>query len=621
MYEYLKTVNSPNDLKKFGEEDIRYLARDIREFLVRNVSQTGGHLASNLGVVELTLAIHRVFDTSKDRVIFDVGHQSYVHKMLTGRKERFDTLRQFGGISGFPKKSESVHDAFNTGHSSTSISACIGMALAKKFTDEDYEVVSVIGDSSISSGPALEGLNFLGHSKLDMLIILNDNEMSIEKNVGAIARNLSKLRINKNYRTLSQNIKNFLLSLPYVGEQATQSVKGIKDDLKNMLVPGALFNELGINYYGPVNGHRYPELVNALSELKKIKGPKILHVKTVKGRGYSYAQQDPTTYHGVGKFDPSKKVEPSGKESFSDVAGKSLMEIFEKDDKTVAICAAMIKGTGLEELRKKYPSRVIDVGMEEQNAVTIAAGMAMAGIKPYVAIYSTFLQRAYDQILHDVCLQKLPVTFLVDRAGVVGEDGDTHNGVYDIGYFSSMPYIEIYSPKDAIEMHKQIIALHDEDKPIAIRFQRGMSYNLGFDKNCSDVKKWEIISDVGDCSILASGKMLSIALEAQKILKQNRNIDIKLINARRLRPVDDEVMEKISGDKVIFTMEDGVVSSGFSSAVSCYFSGKIQNPRLCFFGFPDEAIPHGSVDKIYEKYGLTAEKIAEKIYEQIQLKD
>lgn len=615
MYKYLDKIEKAGDIKNLNSEDMRFLARDIRRFLVENLSKTGGHLASNLGVVEVTMAIHSVFDTSKDRIIFDVGHQSYVHKILTGRKEEFKSLRQIDGMSGFPKTDESIHDAFNTGHSSTSISAGIGMAITRDLKKQDYHVVSFIGDSSISSGLALEGLNFLGHSRLDMLIILNDNEMSIDKNVGGIAKHLSKLRVDKNYRKFAKNVRGTLSSVPFIGENTVSIIKTVKDNIKNITVPGALFNEIGVSYYGPVNGHNYFELVSALIEMKKIKGPKILHIKTKKGRGYEFAEKDPTTYHGVGKFDPSKTIEPSNKETFSDIAGKSLMKIFEKYDNTIAISAAMIKGTGLETLEKNYSNRVLDVGMEEQNAVTIAAGLAISGVKPYVAIYSTFLQRAYDQILHDVCLQNLPVTFLIDRAGIVGEDGETHNGLYDISYLSGMPNIEIYSPKDAIEMEKMIEQLHDKKCPIAIRFPRGLSYNLGFDKNGKDVSLWEVCFDTGKSTILATGKMFSIAIKVHEILKEKYNIDIKLINARRIRPVDENAMEKILSDEFIFTMEDAVSFGGFSSIVSNYIATKKQNPKLKSFSFPNEPIPHGNVDKIYERYELTPDILSEKIYE------
>ncbi|MGP1410627.1 MAG: 1-deoxy-D-xylulose-5-phosphate synthase [Peptoanaerobacter stomatis] len=618
MYKYLDRIKDAQDIKNIREDEMVFLARDIRKFLVNKVSKTGGHLSSNLGVVELTMAIHSVYDTSVDRVIFDVGHQSYVHKILTGRKEKFDTLRQLDGMSGFPKTSESIHDPFNTGHSSTSISAGIGMAMTRDLQNKDYNVISLIGDSSICSGLALEGINFLGHSKLDMLIILNDNEMSIDKSVGGIAKHLSKLRVNEKYRRLSKNVRGTISSLPFIGENAVNVIKNVKDNIKNITVPGALFNEFGINYYGPVDGHNYFEVVNALKEMKKIKGPKILHVITKKGKGYEFAENDPTTYHGVGKFDFTKKIEVSNKETFSDIAGKSLLKIFNKYDDTVAIAAAMIKGTGLDCLEKKFPKRVVDVGMEEENAVTMAAGMAISGIRPYVAIYSTFLQRAYDQILHDVCMQNLPVTFLIDRAGIVGEDGETHNGLYDISYLSSMPNIEIYSPKDAIEMEKMIDALYGKNCPVAIRFPRGIVYNLGFDKNEQDVTAWEQLSYKGDSTILATGKMLNIALQAQELLKKDYNISIKVINARRIRPVDNEIMDSILDDKYIFTMEDGIKTGGFSAIISDYVAEKTQNPKLKFFSFPDEPIANGNVDKIYEKYEFTPEIISKKIYEIIK---
>lgn len=618
MYEFLDKIEKAGDLKNIEPENMRFLARDIRRFILQKVSKTGGHLSSNLGVVELTLAIHSVFDTSKDKIIFDVGHQSYVHKILTGRKNDFDTLRQIDGLSGFPKTTESEHDSFNTGHSSTSISAGIGMALARDIKKEDYDIVSVIGDSSICSGLALEGLNFLGHSDLDMLIILNDNEMSIDKNVGGIAKHLTKIRMNENYRNISKNIKTTLSSIPKIGKDTVNLVKNIKDTIKNITISTTIFQEFGVNYYGIINGHNYFELVNALKEMKKIKGPKILHVVTTKGKGYKFAEQDPATYHGVGKFYINEKIESSKKETFSDIAGKSLMKLFENDENTVSISAAMIKGTGLDKLGQKYKNRVIDVGMEEENAVTIAAGMAISGIKPYVAIYSTFLQRAYDQILHDVCLQNLPVTFLIDRAGVVGEDGETHNGMFDIAYLSSMPNIEIYSPKDAIEMEKLIYTLHNKKCPIAIRFPRGITYNLGFDKNSEDVTSWEVLSSKGDISIIATGKMVSIAIDTATMIKEKYNIDIKVINARRLKPIDEKVMNTLLEDKYIFTMEDGVRLGGFSSILLDYVCSKKKMVRIMPFAFENEPIEHGNVEKIYERYGFTKEKLTEKIYEAIK---
>ena len=618
MYEFLDKIEKAGDLKNIEPENMRFLARDIRRFILQKVSKTGGHLSSNLGVVELTLAIHSVFDTSKDKIIFDVGHQSYVHKILTGRKNDFDTLRQIDGLSGFPKTTESEHDSFNTGHSSTSISAGIGMALARDIKKEDYDIVSVIGDSSICSGLALEGLNFLGHSDLDMLIILNDNEMSIDKNVGGIAKHLTKIRMNENYRNISKNIKTTLSSIPKIGKDTVNLVKNIKDTIKNITISTTIFQEFGVNYYGIINGHNYFELVNALKEMKKIKGPKILHVVTTKGKGYKFAEQDPATYHGVGKFYINEKIESSKKETFSEIAGKSLMKLFENDENTVSISAAMIKGTGLDKLGQKYKNRVIDVGMEEENAVTIAAGMAISGIKPYVAIYSTFLQRAYDQILHDVCLQNLPVTFLIDRAGVVGEDGETHNGMFDIAYLSSMPNIEIYSPKDAIEMEKLICTLHNKKCPIAIRFPRGITYNLGFDKNSEDVTSWEVLSSKGDISIIATGKMVSIAIDTATMIKEKYNIDIKVINARRLKPIDEKVMNTLLEDKYIFTMEDGVRLGGFSSILLDYVCSKQKMVRIMPFAFENEPIEHGNVEKIYERYGFTKEKLTEKIYEAIK---
>lgn len=611
MYKYLDKINSYDDYKKFDEKDIEYLASDIRKFLIRSISKTGGHLASNLGIVELTLATHKVFDFDKDKIIYDVGHQSYVHKILTGRKNDFKTLRMLDGLSGFPKTTESNYDFYNTGHSATSISAGIGMAIARDIMKENYKIVSLIGDASISSGVALEGLNYLANSKLDILVILNDNEMSISKNVGTIANILSNIRISSKYRTLSKNIKSSLESFPIIGNNIVSCVKSIKDGLKNILVNGEIFNKLGINYFGPINGHDYHKLVQALKEIKKLPGPKILHVKTIKGRGYKFAVENPTKYHGVGSFKINEPIKSSSN-SFSNVAGETVKKIMDNDKKTILISAAMLDGTGMTVVQENHSSRVIDVGIEESNAVNIAAGAASLGIKSYVSIYSTFLQRAYDQILHDVCLQNLPVTFLIDRAGVVGQDGETHQGLYDISYLSAMPNISIYAPKDEDELVKIIEDTHKIKSPVAIRYPKSSLYKIEAEEKNDDINTWELVRQGKDITVIATGKMVKIAVEIKEILKE-KNLDLRVINARRIKPLDRKILNKILNDKLLITMEDAVSIGSFSSIVINYLSEINYKGKIIKFAFPDELIPHGKTDEVFARYGMDTIGISKKI--------
>lgn len=612
MYRYLDKINNPSDLKELTLEEINELAKEIRKFLIKSVSKTGGHLASNLGVVELTLAIHSVYDTTQDKLIFDVGHQSYVHKILTGRKKGFSNLRQYGGLSGFPKRKESDHDCYETGHSSTSISAGLGMAIGRDLKNENYDVISVIGDGALTGGLALEGLNHLGSLKTNMLVILNDNDMSICKNVGGLSNSLYNIRMTKAYRKLSKQMINFISSVPIVGVKATSAAVKIKDSLKQMVMPGTFFEEMGINYFGPVDGHDFKSLVHALTQLKLVEGPKILHVLTTKGKGYKYAQENPSEYHGVGKFDVAKGVLSNNQKTYSTVVGDVLNEIFKDDSKAVAITAAMISGTGLDSLYNNYPGRVIDVGIAEEHAVTLAAGLASSNIKPYFVVYSTFLQRAYDQILHDVVLQNLPVTFLIDRAGLVGEDGETHHGVFDIGFLSTMPNLTIMAPRDSYELTKMVEFSHTFSKPLAIRYPRGKAIELEYNRN-SNLLEWEWLNDESDIAIVAVGKMVELALEIKNYLN-SLGIKLSVINARCIKPMDVFSIQKLSSKmNYIFSIEDHVYSGGFGAQLSQKLFYNDYNNKFKAYSLPDEFIEHGNVDILFSKYGLDTQQISQDI--------
>ncbi len=617
MYRYLDEINSPDDIKKLSLEEINELSKEIRKFLIKSISKTGGHLASNLGVVELTLAIHSVYDTSIDKLIFDVGHQSYVHKILTGRKEAFSTLRQYEGLSGFPKRKESNHDCFETGHSSTSISAGLGMAIGRDLKNDSYNVISVIGDGALTGGLALEGLNHLGSLKTNMLVILNDNDMSICKNVGGLSNSLYNIRMTKTYRKLSKQMINFMSSVPIVGVKATNVAVKIKDRLKQMVMPGTFFEEMGISYFGPVDGHDYKSLVHALNQLKLVEGPKILHVLTTKGKGYKFAQDNPSEYHGVGKFDVAKGVISNNQETYSNIVGQTLNEIFKNDSNAVAITAAMISGTGLDLLYNNYPARVIDVGIAEEHAVTLAAGLAASNIKPYFVVYSTFLQRAYDQILHDVVLQNLPVTFLIDRAGLVGEDGETHHGVFDIGFLSTIPNLTIMAPRDSYELSKMIDFSHSYKKPLAIRYPRGKALELEHRRNIN-LLEWEWIYDESDIAIVAVGKMVELALEIKNHLN-TLGINITVINARCIKPMDVSSIQKLSNKmNYIFTIEDHVYSGGFGAQLSQKLFANAYANKFKAFSLPDEFIEHGNVDILFSKYGLDKQQISEDIIKYLE---
>jgi len=612
--EILKKINSPQDLKNLNFKEMEKLARELRIFLVDNVSKTGGHLASNLGVVELTLAVHRVFNSPKDKIIWDVGHQSYVHKIITGRRDLFHTLRQNNGLSGFPKRKESPHDLFETGHSSTSISAALGMAIARDLKKEKYFVIAIIGDGAMTGGMAFEALNHAGQSKTDLIVILNDNEMSISENVGGLSRYLNRIRSAPTYFKVKDDVEHLLSKIPAIGKSVVKTAQKTKDTIKYFFVPGVIFEELGFTYLGPVDGHNLGELVEVLNSAKNIKGPVIIHAITKKGKGYFYSEKYPDKYHGISPFDvkTGENVDNSSGISYSNIFGKKLVELAERDNKIVAITAAMPAGTGLDKFKERFPDRFFDVGIAEQHAVTFAAGLAANGLKPVFAVYSTFLQRGFDQIIHDVCLQNLPVVFCIDRAGIVGEDGETHHGVFDLSYLAPIPNITIMSPKDGNELELMLEYAFEQNKPIAIRYPRGKSkiVECDYSTNCSDISKAEVLKEGKDLCIIAVGKMVNTALEVSLMLEE-RGIYPTVINARFIKPLDkDTILGKIRTSKAVVTLEDNVLIAGFGSSVLELINSEgMKDIRVKNYGFPDKFIEHGTIDEIFKRYKLDAESI------------
>ena len=615
MYKYLDKVNCPEDIKNMTNEELDILAKDIRKFLVKSVSKTGGHLASNLGVVELTLALHKVFESPKDKIVWDVGHQSYVHKILTGRKDSFDTLRQFKGLSGFPKEIESPHDIFDTGHSSTSISVGLGIACARDIKKENFDVVSVIGDGSITGGMALEALNNLGYLNTDMIVILNDNEMSIDKNVGAMSRHLSSIIRNSTMNKVKDEVEK-IFTVTSAGNLIYKTASKVKDSIVSQFTPQQceLFESMGIKYYGPIDGHNIKELIEILNKAKKKKGPVLLHVITKKGKGYKYAEEHPDKYHGVSKFDIKEGVQPSNSKSISSAVGEKLVQMSAKDDKIVAITAAMPSGTGLDLFQKAYPERYYDVGIAEQHAVTFSAGLAKEGMKPYFAVYSTFLQRGYDQIIHDVCITKKNVTFLIDRAGLVGNDGETHHGMFDLSYLNIVPNITVMAPKDTQELELMLELSAELNEPVAIRYPRGNAYylNRGEYKKI-EVGKYEIIEEGKDIAILAIGNMVKNALEAKEILLED-NINPAIISARFLKPMDEKLLHELCKKyKTVVTIEDNIISGGFGSRINNFIIDNNYNLKVENIAISEKFIDHGNIESLYEGVGLSSNCIASRI--------
>ncbi|WHE08044.1 1-deoxy-D-xylulose-5-phosphate synthase [Thermoanaerobacterium thermosaccharolyticum] len=613
----LERINTPNDIKKFSLAELEDLSKEIRSFLIKQISKTGGHLASNLGVVELTIALHYVFDSPTDKIIWDVGHQSYVHKILTGRRNLFGGLRKFGGLSGFPKRNESVHDIFETGHSSTSISAALGIAKARDLNKEKYSVISVIGDGALTGGMAFEALNDAGRSKTNLIVILNHNEMSISKNVGSLSLYLSKLRTDPNYFKLKRDLENILNLIPPIGKSIHKSIEKIKDSIKQLFVPGMFFEEMGFTYLGPIDGHDIDSLIDVLKRAKKMEGPIFIHVITKKGKGYEFAEKNPDKFHSAAPFNIiTGEFRKKNYDTYSDVFGKTLTDLATKNDKIVAITAAMPDGTGLSYFAKKFPNRFYDVGIAEQHAATFAAGMAINGYKPYFAVYSTFLQRAFDQVIHDICIQNLPVVLAIDRAGLVGEDGETHQGVFDVSFLRMIPNMTIMAPKDANEFVEMIKLSSMMQGPCAIRYPKGNAGDYDAKRKVSfKIGKAEVIQEGSNVAIFALGRMVNVAIDAIDKLQKN-SVNPYLVNLRFAKPLDVETILKIS-EKVdyIFTVEDNVIVGGVGSAILELLSDNNIYKKFYRFGFPDKFIEHGDVGSLFKKYGLDSDSLAEKIIE------
>lgn len=612
----LSRVNSPKDLKSLSIAQMESLAEEIREFILHNVGTTGGHLAPSLGVVELTLALHSILNAPYDKVVWDVGHQAYVHKILTGRKDSFHTLRQYQGISGFPRREESVYDAFGVGHASTSISGALGMAAARDVMGEKYTVAAVIGDGSLTGGQAFEALNQAGHIKTNLMVILNDNEMSIAKNVGGMAHYLSKLRTTPTYSRVKNDIDYLLRRIPAIGDSVAKSAERLKDSLRYLLVAGGFFEELGLTYVGPINGHDIATLQSVLLNVKKMQGPVLVHVITQKGKGYGPAEQSADKYHGIGPFcvETGNVLKCSSTPTYTGVFGQTLLELAQQDPKIVAITAAMPEGTGLKAFAQQYPKRFFDVGIAEAHAVTFAAGMAAQGLKPVVAVYSSFLQRGYDQIFHDVCLQKLPVVFAIDRAGIVGEDGPTHHGVFDFAYLRHIPGMTIMAPGNENELRHMLKTAVDFNGPIALRYPRdeGVGAVLAKELICLKTGQAEILSSGKDVALLGIGDRVNAALQAADIL-QKQGINAAVINARFVKPLDEGMLRRICREiGILVTIEDHVLQGGFGSAVGEYLHAHgWGNVKLLKIGLPDHFVEHGPRKLLLDKYGLSAEKIAE----------
>ena len=608
----LRKIDSPVDLKNLTEQELVGLSADIRDFLVENVLVTGGHLASNLGVVELTLALHKVFDFSKDRIVFDVGHQAYIHKLITGRKDRFASLRQLNGLSGFPKRSESEYDAFNVGHASTSISAAVGYARARDLNNDDYNVVAFIGDGALTGGMTFEALNDIGQRKSGVIIILNDNEMSIGHNVGGLSAYLSKLHYNPKYKTTKNAVSGFLKNKGKIGNGVAGFLESVRDKFKLATLAAPYFESIGIKYIGIVDGHNIDEMCSILESVKGTNEPVLIHTYTHKGHGYKPAEENPDKYHGVS---PSVS-DADGSLKYSDAVGDILCDLASENNSIVAISAAMISGCGLSKFSQTFPDRTFDVGIAEEHAVTMAAGMAAGGLTPVVCIYSTFLQRAYDQIIHDVCMQNLHVVFAIDRAGIVGDDGETHQGVFDLSYLSHIPNLTVLAPTCYLELKSMLnYAVNECTGPVAIRYPKG---NVSSRNLVSDFIpfKSEIVSGGNSTTIFACGKMVDYAIKASEILDKC-GISCGVVNLSSVFPVDEQCIKNICNThKIIFTLEDNIVSGGVGDAVLSIANSN--NSRCVKFGFPVAFIPQGKQDELFDIYCLTPEKIADKIREELK---
>ncbi len=616
----LEKIKKENDIKELSEEELEILADEIREFLIQKISVTGGHLASNLGVVELTMALHLFLDLPKDKLIWDVGHQSYTHKLLTGRRENFDTLRKYGGMSGFPKRKESDCDCFDTGHSSTSISAGLGYAHAREIAGEDYKVVSVIGDGALTGGMAFEALNNAAQLKSNFIIVLNDNNMSISENVGGLSTYLSGFRTADAYLDLKMGVMNSLNKIPVYGNKMVERIRKTKSGIKQLFIPGMLFEEMGIIYLGPVDGSDMKGILRLLKEASNIEGPVMVHVLTHKGAGYLPAERHPARFHGTEPFDIETGLprKPRVKANYTDIFSTVMRKLGDRDEKVVAITAAMTDGTGLKRFHNMFPGRFFDVGIAEEHAVTFAAGLAAAGLKPIFAVYSSFLQRAYDQILHDVCIQNLPVVFAIDRAGLVGSDGETHQGIFDYTYLSGIPNMHICAPKNKWElsdMMKFAVAL---DAPIAVRYPRGTAYaGLAEHRAPIELGKAEWIAREGGIALFAVGSMVKTAEGVQKLLHE-KGYKASIINARFIKPIDEEaVLSACEDHEMIVTMEENVQSGGFGEKVLDCLNDHEKRIKCVMAAIPDAYVEHGNVELLKKEIGLDAESITEKILERL----
>ena len=612
----LEQIKGPEDLKKLTSEELSQLAEEIRAFLIEKISHTGGHLASNLGVVELTIALFRTFDLPEDKIIWDVGHQSYTHKILSGRRMEFDELRQYGGLSGFPKRKESPYDSFDTGHSSTSISAGLGIAQGRDILGEDYKVVSVIGDGALTGGMAYEALNNAARMKKNFIIILNDNKMSISENVGGMSRYLGGLRTGAGYNDLKKNVADTLERIPVVGGRMIDKIKRTKNSIKQLFIPGMLFENMGITYLGPVDGHNIPALCKVLKEAQKLDHAVLVHVLTKKGKGYEPAEKNPAHFHGVSPFDikTGKPLAEKKYPTYTDVFSKKLCQLGETHPELVAVTAAMPDGTGVAAFGKKFPDRFFDVGIAEAHAVTSAAGMAAAGLRPVVAVYSSFLQRGYDQILHDVCIQNLPVIFAVDRAGLVGSDGETHQGIFDYSYLTSIPNMSVAAPKNLWELRAMLDFAMDYKAPFAIRYPRGTAYR-GLKEFMQPISygKGEMLYEEEDIALLAVGSMVSTGEHVREKLKEE-GYSCTLANARFVKPFDKELVERLAKNhRLIVTMEENVLQGGFGLPVTAYIHEHYPQVKVLNIAIPDAYVEHGNVSVLREGLGIDSDSIIRKL--------
>lgn len=610
MDRILDKINSPDDLKKLNTDELSALCAEIREFLIDSVSKTGGHLASNLGIVELTVALHTVFQVPRDKIVFDVGHQSYVHKILTGRRGQFNTLRQFGGISGFPKQSESETDAFNTGHSSTSVSAALGLARGRDLDGDDYSVIAVFGDGALTGGMMYEAMNDAGHTKTPLILILNDNEMSISKNVGAVSKHLRTLRTSSVYFRSKYIVERFLKKIPLLGNVLVNIIKHIKRAFRRLVIPTTLFDDMGFHYMGPVDGHDIKSLIACFEYVRGEKRPVLIHVQTKKGKGYAPAESNPQKFHGIPPFDKETGETKKSGETYSERFGSTMLSLAEKNQKLVAITGAMPNGTGLDEFKRRFKKRFFDVGIAEEHGVTLAGGLAKAGYIPVIPLYSSFLQRAYDQTLHDICLQKLHVVFPIDRAGIVGADGETHQGVYDISYLSHMPNMTLLSPATLNQLEAMLdFAVNKFDAPIAIRYPRGGCEADGVPDDFQ-LGQAQILQSGNDLTIIASGRMTARAQEVSRIL----GMSAEIIALPSIKPLDEaSVISSAMKTGHVVTIEDNVKTGGMGSMIGTLLKEKQVECTFKIFAFPDKPITHGTIDELDKLYGLDAVSIANKI--------